>query len=261
MRIVIGLEYDGSGFSGWQLQSHCRTVQGTLENALQMIAGHPVRAYAAGRTDAGVHAIEQIVHFDAQADRPLQAWVRGVNAHLPHSIAVRWAVQTTEKFHARFSALSRSYRYVLLNRSVRPALQHGNVGWHHRSLDADNMQRGLQYLLGEQDFTSFRSSECQAASPIKMLYEARVARYGDRIIFEFRASGFLHHMVRNIVGAMIWVGCGRRHPEWIAELLAARDRTLAPPTFEASGLYFFGAEYAGHWKLPLSSVFDLIPKP
>lgn len=261
MRIAIGLEYDGSGYSGWQSQIHRRTVQDVLEIALQAIAGHPVRAHAAGRTDAGVHAVEQIVHFDTQAERPLQAWVRGVNAHLPGSVAVRWAVQVPETFHARFNAMSRSYRYILLNRPVRPGLCSGKVGWHHRPLDVEKMHLGLQYLLGEQDFSTFRSSECQAASPVKVLQQARAMRHGDRVFFDFRASGFLHHMVRNIVGAMIWIGCGQRRPEWMAELLAARERTFAPPTFEASGLYFLNAEYADHWHLPLSSPRISFPSP
>jgi tRNA pseudouridine38-40 synthase len=251
LRIAISLEYDGSGFCGWQSQGHGRTVQDALESALTSIAGHSVRVHAAGRTDSGVHALNQVAHFDSSAIRPLQAWVRGVNTHLPHSIAVRWAKPVTDDFHARFSAQSRSYRYVLLNRSERPGLNFGRVGWHHRPLDTERINTGLQYLLGEQDFSSFRASECQAASPVKVLHDAKSFRSGDFIYFEFRASGFLHHMVRNIIGAMIWVGCGQRNPDWIADLLADRNRSLAPPTFEPSGLYFLGAEYADYWQLPL----------
>lgn len=222
-----------------------------LETALASISGHTIRVHAAGRTDSGVHALNQVVHFDSTAIRPQQAWVRGVNSHLPRSIAVRWAQPVADDFHARFSAQSRSYRYVLLNRTVRPALHHGQVGWYHRPLDTERMNNGLRYLLGEQDFSSFRAAECQAASPVKLLNVAKACRSGDLVYFDFRASGFLHHMVRNIIGAMIWVGSGQRSPEWIADLLAERNRTLAPPTFEPSGLYFLGAEYAEYWQLPV----------
>lgn len=250
MRFAICIEYDGSLFQGWQSQAHGQTVQDHLETALSAIAGDPIRVIAAGRTDSGVHALAQIAHFDTTTMRPLQAWVRGSNALLPTAIAVRWARPVDEAFHARFSALSRSYRYVLFNHPVRPAIQHGRVGWHHRQLDADLMGKAARCLLGEQDFSSFRSSECQAKTPVKRLYRAEVARHGDYVIFDFRATGFLQHMVRNIVGALIRVGNGRRPAGWMAELLAARDRTHAAPTFAPDGLYFTGVEYAAVWQLP-----------
>lgn len=250
MRIALGIEYDGAGFHGWQSQPHGNTVQDVLERALSAIAGHGVRVTCAGRTDAGVHALGQVAHFESTAARPDYAWVRGTNAHLPEAVAVRWAQPVVEEFHARFAARSRSYRYVLFNHAVRPALNSGRVGWCHRPLDADRMQEGARLLLGEQDFSAFRSAECQAKSPIKMLHQADVARHGDMIVFDFRASAFLQHMVRNIVGALVLVGKGTRPPAWIAELIASRDRTLAAPTYSPAGLYFAGVEYAPHWRLP-----------
>lgn len=250
MRIAIGIEYDGSHFHGWQAQPELQTVQGTLECALAAIAGEPVTVVAAGRTDTGVHALEQVAHFDTNVSRPLQAWVRGVNSHLSSTVAVHWAVPVEAEFHARFSAISRSYRYVLFNHPVRPALHSGRVGWYHRTLDVDKMSAATRYLIGEHDFSSFRSAECQAKSPVKTLHEATVQRYGDYILFDFRAGGFLHHMVRNIVGALLWVGYGKEPSEGLVALLAARDRTLAAPTFAPDGLYFVGAEYEERWQLP-----------
>ncbi|MCK9284554.1 MAG: tRNA pseudouridine(38-40) synthase TruA [Rhodocyclaceae bacterium] len=250
MRYVIQLEYDGSAFQGWQSQPHGCTVQDHLERALGAIAGQPIKTHAAGRTDTGVHALAQIAHFDSPVRRPLQAWVRGVNSYLPRVIAVRWAQTVAEDFHARFDALSRSYRYVLFNHPVRPAIQHGRVGWYHRPLNVSAMAAAASRLLGEHDFSAFRSSECQAKSPVKTLRQADISRSGDFIVFEFRAGGFLHHMVRNMVGALLWAGYGKEQPEWISEILAARDRTAAPPTFMPDGLYFTGVEYEPRWKLP-----------
>jgi len=250
MRFALQLEYDGSAFQGWQSQPHGKTVQDHLEHALTVIAGQRTQATAAGRTDTGVHALSQIVHFDTEVERPLQAWVRGVNAHLPAAIAVRWVQAVDDDFHARFCALSRSYRYILFNSPVRPAIQTGRVGWYHRPLDVPAMAEAAKRLLGEQDFSSFRSSQCQAKSPVKHLHQAEVSRQGEYVIFEFRAGGFLHHMVRNIVGALLWVGYGKEKPEWMAEVIAARDRSQAAPTFMPDGLYFTGVEYEARWNLP-----------
>lgn len=250
MRYALQVEYDGSAFQGWQSQPHGLTVQDHLERALSTIAGERVQAMAAGRTDTGVHALAQIAHFDTNVERPLQAWVRGVNAHLPPSIAVRWAQEVEEGFHARFCAMSRSYRYILFNHPVRPAIQSGRVGWYHRPLEAEPMAAAAKRLLGEHDFSSFRASECQAKSPVKTLLQADVFRRGDYLVFEFTAGGFLHHMVRNMVGALLWVGYGKEAPEWIDGLLAARNRTMAPPTFMPDGLYFTGVEYESRWNLP-----------
>ena len=252
----MGVEYDGSRFHGWQSQPDGETVQSQLEKAISVIAGSSVKVAAAGRTDSGVHALEQVAHFDTDAARPLQAWVRGVNSHLPSAIAVRWAVEVHSEFHARFSAISRSYRYILLNHPVRPAVCHGRVGWFHRPLNTDAMRDAAQLLVGEHDFTSFRSSECQASSPIKKLHKAEIFRDGETVVFDFCAGGFLHHMVWNIVGSLLWIGYGKEQEKWLGDLLIARDRTLAAPTFPPDGLYFVGAEYEKRWALPQMVMFD-----
>lgn len=252
MRIALGLEYDGAAFAGWQSQPHGNTVQDALERALANIAGAPIRVVCAGRTDAGVHAAAQVVHFDAPAARPRNAWVRGVNAHLPDSIAVRWSREVPDDFHARFSALARGYRYVLYNHAVRPALLHGRVGWFHLPLDIETMRAGAALLVGERDFSAFRAAECQAKSPVKTLHRAEVTRHGDYIVFDFRAGAFLHHMVRNMVGALVYIGKGAHPPGWIDELIASRDRALAAPTFSPCGLYLSAVEYEARWQLPMN---------
>ncbi len=253
VRIALGVEYEGSGFCGWQSQAGGGAVQDALEAALSMVADAPTRVVCAGRTDAGVHAIGQVVHFDTDAVRPDTAWVRGVNAHLPASVAVRWAKPVPDDFHARFSARGRRYRYLLLNRGERPGLMAKRVGWFHRPLDADTMRAAAALLLGEHDFSAFRSVECQAKSPVKTLRRADVARHGDLLVFDFEASAFLHHMVRNIVGALVYVGKGAHPPEWLGELLAGRDRARAAPTFEACGLYFAGVDYDPVWQLEVGA--------
>jgi tRNA pseudouridine38-40 synthase len=250
MKIAIGIEYDGSRFQGWQSQPSGETVQDQLERALASIAGEKVRLAAAGRTDAGVHALAQVAHFETAALRPASAWVRGVNALLPPAVAVQWAKPVADDFHARYSALSRTYRYVLYNHPVRPALHHGRVGWFHLPLDADAMRVALGPLAGEHDFSAFRSSECQAKSPVRTLRSWALEQCGDQIRFEFTANGFLHHMVRNIVGCLVYVGKGKHPPEWLAELLAGRDRRRAAPTFSPDGLYLAAVEYAPGWRLP-----------
>jgi len=250
MRIALGLEYDGSRFLGWQTQSGGGTVQDALEEALSMIAGGALSVVAAGRTDRGVHAREQVIHFDVDAERPTSAWVRGVNALLPPSIAVLWAAPVDAEFHARYSAHARSYRYVLINRPVRPALAAGRVGWFHAPLDIAAMQAAAQHLIGEHDFSAFRSSECQAKSPVRTLRALDIEPRGERIDFVVRANAFLHHMVRNIVGALVYVGKGRCPPHWTRELLAARDRSRAAPTFAAEGLYLEAIDYEARWRLP-----------
>ncbi|MDP1733248.1 MAG: tRNA pseudouridine(38-40) synthase TruA [Sulfuritalea sp.] len=253
MRVALGVEYDGSGFCGWQSQAGRGAVQDVLESALSRVADAPTRVVCAGRTDAGVHAIGQVVHFDTAAVRPDTAWVRGVNAHLPASVAVRWAKPVQDDFHARFSARGRRYRYLLLNRGERPGLMAKRVGWFHRPLDAEAMRAAAALLLGEHDFSAFRSVECQAKSPVKILRRADVARHGDLLVFDFEASAFLHHMVRNIVGALVYVGKGAHPPEWLGELLAGRDRARAAPTFEACGLYFAGVDYDPVWQLKVGA--------
>lgn len=243
MRIAIGIEYDGQAFCGWQAQPSGLSVQDALEAAISRMAGCPVRLHAAGRTDAGVHACLQVAHFDTDVERPLTAWVRGVNSFLPKGVAVLWSKAVPEAFHARFSAMARHYRYLLLNHPVRPALLSGRVGWHHSPLDIDAMQAAARLLIGEFDYSSFRSSECQAASPVKTITRFTLRREADLLICDVSAGGFLHHMVRNLMGTLVHIGRGNAAPEWIVDLLNARDRTIAPPTFMPDGLYFAGVSY------------------
>ncbi len=250
MRIALGIEYDGSPYCGWQSQAEGLTVQDTLQAALSAIAGEKISVMAAGRTDTGVHGIEQVVHFDSDVARPMQAWVRGVNALLPKSVAVRWAHPVSEEFHARFSAQGRSYRYFLLNRSTRTALHAGKVGWFHAPLDLAKMQQAAQCLLGTHDFSAFRASQCQAKSPIKTLRQLDISREGEMLIFDVSADAFLHHMVRNIVGCLVYVGKGKYPVEWLAEVLASRDRKRAAPTFSPDGLYLREVKYDAKWGLP-----------
>jgi tRNA pseudouridine38-40 synthase len=252
-RIALGIEYDGSAFCGWQTQKTGCAAQDKLEAALSQVAAERIATACAGRTDAGVHALAQVVHFDTAADRPLSAWVRGSNALLPPAIAVSWARVVGAEFHARYSALERCYRYVLLNRPVRPAADQGRVGWFHLPLALDRMQLGAQSLIGEHDFSAFRSSECQARSPVRHLRRLDIERRGDYVLFEFRANAYLHHMVRNIVGALVYVGKGKHPPEWIGQLLGGRDRTRAAPTFDAAGLYLTRVVYDAAWELPAAS--------
>jgi tRNA pseudouridine38-40 synthase len=250
MRIALGLEYDGSRFCGWQTQPQGCGVQDALERALSEIAGEPVATVCAGRTDAGVHALAQVAHFDTGVERPPSAWVRGTNALTPPALAVTWSRAMGAEFHARYSALARAYRYVLLNRGVRPASDHGRVGWFHAPLDAGAMQAAARLLLGEHDFSAFRAADCQARTPVRTIHRLEVTRHGDFVIFDVHANAFLHHMVRNIVGCLVYVGSGRHPPEWLAGVLAGRDRARAAPTFEASGLYLAGVEYDERWGLP-----------
>lgn len=250
MRLALGVEYDGSAFHGWQTQPGGGTVQDALEQALGRIAGESVKLMCAGRTDAGVHATAQVVHFDTLVERPLSAWVRGVNTFLPPQVAVRWVHPVPDQFHARFSAYGRRYRYVLINRPQRTGVWHGRAGWYHHPLDAGSMQQAADLLLGEHDFSAFRAADCQAKSPVKTIRQALVRRTGDLLIFDFEAGAFLHHMVRNLVGSLVYVGQGKHRPEWMAQLLAAKDRALAAPTFSAAGLYLAGVLYEPHWGLP-----------
>jgi tRNA pseudouridine38-40 synthase len=226
-------------------------VQDALEPALAAIAGKQVTTTAAGRTDRGVHARIQVAHFDTDARRPASAWVRGVNALLPDSVAVLWSHEVAEDFHARYSALARTYRYELLNRPVRPALAARYVGWFHLALDVDKMRAAAAMLVGEHDFCAFRSSECQAKSPVRTIHALEVNQDGDKIEFVVRANAFLHHMVRNIVGTLVYVGKGKHPPQWVAEVLHSKDRAKAAPTFGPEGLYLEKIEYEAKWGLPL----------
>jgi tRNA pseudouridine38-40 synthase len=244
------LEYDGSRFLGWQTQPGGGTVQDTLEPALAQIAGAPIDTTCAGRTDRGVHARNQVVHFDTDAARPDSAWVRGVNTHLPDSVAVLWAHEVGDEFHARYSARSRTYVYRLLNRAVRPALDAHYLGWFHLPLDVEAMRAAAALFAGEHDFSAFRSSECQAKTPVRTIHELSVEKNSEIITFVIRANAFLHHMVRNIVGTLVYVGKGKHPTTWVKDLLASKERSKAAPTFGPEGLYLEKVEYEARWGLP-----------
>ena len=258
-RIAIGIQYDGTPWQGWQTQPHRQTVQDMLQAAGLQFAQRDLDIQCAGRTDAGVHAIEQVAHFDTDIDRPSQSWVRGLNSFLPPSIAVRWAQDVTveagaDPFHARFSARCRTYHYYLYNSPVRSPLLHSRAGWVFRPLDAEAMHRAAQALIGDLDFSSFRAAQCQANSPVRSMRAIDIERQGELIRFTLTANAFLHHMVRNIVGSLIYVGNGSRPESWIAELLACRDRTQAAPTFMPQGLYLAKIDYGPNWKLPAHAI-------
>jgi tRNA pseudouridine38-40 synthase len=259
MRIALQVEYHGGPFCGWQSQPSGCAVQDVLELALAQIAGARVSTICAGRTDTGVHALMQVVHFDAPNERPLQAWVRGVNALLPDTIAVVAACAVPERFHARFDAVERTYRYLLVSSPVRPALYAAAVGWHHEAIELAPMREALAALPGEHDFSAFRSSECQARSPVRHMRSATVEQYGSLFTFEFRANGFLHHMIRNLIGSLLRIGRGRERPQWLGELLAGRDRTRAAPTFSPSGLYLYDIAYPPQWGLQLPGPRSPLP--
>jgi tRNA pseudouridine38-40 synthase len=250
MRIALGIEYDGAPFCGWQTQPSGCGVQDALETALAAIASQDISTVCAGRTDAGVHALCQVVHFDCETFRPQSAWTRGVNASLRSGISVLWEREVGGEFHARYSARARHYKYLLLNRNQRPGLFSSHVGWFGARLDADAMQDAGLALKGEHDFSAFRAAGCQAKNPVRTIHELSVSRHGDLICFEITANAFLQHMVRNIVGSLVHVGCGRQRPAWIGELLETRDRRRAAPTFAATGLYLSAVDYEDHWQLP-----------
>jgi tRNA pseudouridine38-40 synthase len=253
-RIAIGVEYDGSAYAGWQLQRHAPSVQGELERALSRIADHELGLTAAGRTDAGVHALMQVAHFDTVASRPEQAWVLGGSAECAADVSVLWARPVPDDFHARFSAVSRSYVYRILNRRVRPAIDRARACWLRRPLDADAMHAAAQALVGEHDFSAFRAAQCQSSTPVRRVTGVAVRREADRIEIEITANAFLHHMVRNVAGTLIAVGVGDRPSGWVAELLASRDRTRAGVTAPPQGLYFAGVEYEARWGLPAAGL-------
>ncbi|MEP6608409.1 MAG: tRNA pseudouridine(38-40) synthase TruA [Burkholderiaceae bacterium] len=250
MRIALGLEYDGAPFTGWQTQSDGRAVQDCVERALLQIADGPIATVCAGRTDSGVHALDQVIHFDTEADRPLNAWVRGANRFLPTSVAVRWARVVGDQFHARYGARRRRYDYWIVNTPVRTPLAHARAGWVFRPLDEVAMQRAAQHLVGRHDFTSFRSAECQAATAVREIESLHVERAQSLVRISVTANAFLHHMVRNIVGSLVYAGVGRRPTDWIADVLNARSRAAAAPTFAAAGLYLARVEYDHAFGLP-----------
>lgn len=264
MKIIMGIEYDGSRFSGWQLQIGVRTVQEMLELAIGKVADHPVRIICAGRTDTGVHATEQIIHFETEAHRPMRSWTLGSNTNLAHDASVLWTMPAnSDDFHARFSAERRSYRYVILQRFTRPALFRQNCYWVHDELNIDEMQQAAQHLVGEHDFSSLRAAGCQSRSAVREITSIAVSREGDFIYIDVTANAFLYHMVRNIVGVLLRVGKGEAPVDWVAELLALRDRRQAAVTAPPNGLYLVKVGYPARFELPeriLLPDFPAIPQ-
>jgi tRNA pseudouridine38-40 synthase len=250
MRVALGIEYDGTGYFGWQRQREVNSIQQELETALSKVADHPVEIFCAGRTDAGVHATGQVIHFDTDAIRDEKAWVMGTNARLPGNIAVRWARQVADDFHARFSATARRYRYVIYNSKFRPAILNSGLSHYHQSLDISLMQQAAPCLLGEQDFSAFRAVQCQSKTPFRNIHHLELYRMGDYIVLDIKANAFLHHMVRNITGSLLEVGMGRQSPQWIAELLAGKDRNRAAATAKAGGLYLVEVDYPSQYAIP-----------
>jgi tRNA pseudouridine38-40 synthase len=257
-RIALGVQYDGSAWHGWQSQPHRQTVQDALEDALTRFADRPVRVSCAGRTDAGVHALGQVVHFDCDATRTLQGWVRGVNALLPRSIAVGWASDVDPSFDARFDAVARTYHYLLLVQPYRSPHWVGRAGWTHTPLAIDAMQAACAALIGTHDFSAFRSAECQAKSPVKTMTIASVQGHDRFVRFTFKANAFVQHMVRNLVGTLVTVGRGRQEVGWVDTLLAGRDRTVAAPTFMPDGLYLARVDYPESIVLPPPAPFSIV---
>ena len=260
MRLALGISYHGQAYEGWQSQSSGRTVQDRLEQALAQFAAQPVSTVCAGRTDAGVHALMQVVHLDTLLHRETFSWIRGTNRFLPPDIAVQWAVPVPDAFHSRACATARRYAYVVLESPVRPSVDAGRVGWIFRPLDAQAMREAAALLVGEHDYTSFRASGCQAKSPVKTIARIEIAQRGSYWRFDFEADAFLHHMIRNLMGCLLAIGQGHERPEWMGEVLAARNRDAAAPTFAPDGLYFLGPVYGPEWKLPSrTAAYDWLP--
>jgi tRNA pseudouridine38-40 synthase len=260
MRLALGISYDGQAYEGWQSQPSGRTVQDRLEAALGDFAAQPVSTVCAGRTDAGVHALMQVVHFDTGIQREEFSWIRGTNRFLPPDIAVQWAKPVPDRFHSRASAIARRYAYLVLESPVRPSIDAGRVGWVFRPLDAGAMQEAAALLIGQHDFSSFRAAACQARTPVKTMNRVAITRHGSYWRFEFEADAFLHHMVRNIMGCLLVIGQGQQPPQWMSQVIAARDRDAAAPTFAPDGLYFLGPLYSPEWNLPTrTAAYDWLP--
>lgn len=258
MRIALSVEYDGSRFHGWQYQPRQRTVQGILQTVVSQVANTPTEVFAAGRTDTGVHALNQVVHFDTEAFRAEHNWLMGLNANLPDDICVKWVKNVPDEFHARFSAIKRRYRYLILNRASRSAIHHQRMWWYYKSLDENNMQLAANMLLGQHDFSAFRAQECQAKSPIKTLDKIIVTRRDDCIAVDVEARSFLHHMVRNLLGVLVPVGEGKKTVSWVEDVLQSRDRNLAGVTAPPHGLYLTQVVYSDEYSLPTVSAFPVL---
>ncbi|RYY74794.1 MAG: tRNA pseudouridine(38-40) synthase TruA [Gammaproteobacteria bacterium] len=262
-RVALAIEYQGTDFRGFQTQPNgVKTVQQALEKALSKVADEPITLVCAGRTDAGVHATNQVVHFDTLAKRPLKAWVMGTRPHLPNMVGVKWAVDVPPQFHARFSALNRTYRYLISDAKTSPALLHDQITWSSRPLNLEKMREAAAWLVGRHDFTSFRATQCQAKSPVREIFYLHLVRRGDLIVLEVQANAFLHHMVRNIVGVLLAVGSGDKSPDWVGDILAAKNRSAAGVTAKPYGLYLVSVDFPAHFSLPKSLPGPLfLPEP
>ncbi|ODN42195.1 tRNA pseudouridine(38-40) synthase TruA [Piscirickettsia litoralis] len=258
MRIAVSLAYEGGAYCGWQIQSHSPSVQEQVEKALSRVANHPVQVVCAGRTDTGVHASHQIIHFDTDAVRPMHAWVKGANTYLPKDINLNWAVPVSDEFHARFSALSRRYRYIIYNGPMRLGLWHQQMTYCYQGLDEKKMQEAAQYWLGEHDFSSFRASGCQSNTPMRRIDAFTVQRQGSTVFFDVEANAFLHHMIRNFAGVLMEIGRGNKAVAWANEVLESRDRRVAGVTAPANGLYFVNVTYPDIFQLPKARVEPLV---
>lgn len=261
MRIALGIEYDGNQFFGWQRQREVNTVQQELEQALSKVANHPVDVFCAGRTDAGVHGTGQVVHFETPSIRSERGWTMGVNANLPDSIAVTWVKEVPGDFHARFSATARRYRYIICNSRLRPGILTAGLSHYYGEMDADKMHRAAQAILGENDFSSFRAAQCQSNSPNRFVHHVHVSRFNQYVVVDIKANAFVHHMVRNIVGNLIEIGQGNKDENWMAELLAAKDRTQGAATAKPNGLYLVEVDYPEEFKLPKHQIGPLFLAP
>lgn len=258
MRIALGVEYAGTDFCGWQYQPHARNVQGALQTAVSNVANQPIEVYAAGRTDTGVHALNQVVHFDTEAVREQRGWLLGINANLPKDVNVTWVQHVDDDFHARFTATKRSYRYLILNRLSRSSIHHQRMWWHYHPLDIGRMQAAADQLIGQHDFSAFRASECQAKSPIKTLDKIVISRQQGIIAVDVEARSFLHHMVRNLVGVMAAIGDGSKPVEWAGEVLRSADRSRGGITAPAEGLYLVDVSYPEQYSFPAVSGFPVL---
>lgn len=254
MRIAAGVEYDGSAFCGWQTQPHAPSIQDVVEKALGKVADEPISVVCAGRTDTGVHAAGQVIHFDTRAERSEFSWVRGANTHLPDTVRLLWARPVDESFHARFKALRRDYRYVIFNRAIHSACLHRRVSWEYRPLDIAPMQAAAKHLLGEHDFNAYRAVACQAKSPVRTIHQLDIHRQGEFIFLDISANAFLHHMVRNIAGVLMRIGAGEAEPDWARQVLEQRDRTLGGVTAHPDGLYFMRVTYPDSYGLPVPAM-------
>jgi tRNA pseudouridine38-40 synthase len=259
-RIVLGVEYDGSDFCGWQWQPHRRSVQSELEKALSKVANHPVSVVCAGRTDAGVHALEQVAHCDVHVERSLGSWLLGGNSYLPDDVRITWVNRAVDDFHARYSAIARLYRYVILNRPVKSALENKQVTWCYQPLNAEIMNNAAQQLMGNHDFSSFRAQGCQSKSPFRIMHFADVSRDGDKVKIQVCANAFLHHMVRNIAGVLIDIGMGKHPEDWVTTLLKAKNRGEGGVTAPSNGLYLEAVFYPDRYEIKKHPAFNKLPE-